>query len=294
MTGGRFDFDPGAVTALLAEASRTLIMPKFGRLADDEIRSKSSPADLVTEVDVTVEAFLRDRLRALAPDAVFVGEEAAAADPAIVAAVEGAGSAWILDPLDGTRNFVKGVREFATILAYVEDGRAVAGWIYACPDDFAATAVRGEGALIDGAPPPAGGPAAEPPQGMRSISWLAEEWRERLLANLQDGVVTRSGHCSAYAYLKLIRGEVDFKLSSRIHPWDHVAGALMLEEVGGAAAYIDKGAHGEPFMPADSADRPLLATAPGRDWRAIADILLNGPPASDVEMAEKDRDDADG
>ena len=66
-------------------------------------------------------------------------------------------------------------------------------------------------------------------------------------------------------------GEVDFKLSSRIHPWDHAAGALILDELGGRAAFLGTGA---PYTPQDSIDAPLLATAPGRDWDEIAGRLL--------------------
>ncbi len=270
----RMRFDPADVRNLLKAASDDIIMPKFGRLNDDEVRTKSSPSDFVTEVDVAVEAFLQEQLRALAPDASFIGEEAAAEDPGIVKALEGAGRFWVLDPLDGTRNFVQGRREFATILAYVEDGETRAGWIYACPEDVCASVVAGTPPVIGDAPVAGPQGAADPPRGLRSVGWLTSEWREIIVGNLRSRLQSESGHCSAYAYLRLLRGEADFCISSRIHAWDHAAGALMAREAGGRVAYLDVPEETADYAPADSADRPLLAVGPGRDWAAVAAALI--------------------
>ncbi|MEM9706250.1 MAG: hypothetical protein AAF850_09270, partial [Pseudomonadota bacterium] len=68
-------------------------------------------------------------------------------------------------------------------------------------------------------------------------------------------------------YIKLIRGDVDFKLSSRIHAWDHAAGALMVSELKGRVAFLDTN---EDYRPMASADRPLLATARGDEFADIA------------------------
>ncbi len=264
--------DPSRVAAVIAEIAATEIAPYFGKLPKDEVRQKSSATDLVTRVDEAAEAALRKALGALDPAAGFVGEEAAAAQPSIVAALSGPGRFWVVDPLDGTRNFVNGTPEFGTIVAYVEDGRALMAFILAVPDNACAIAVRGEGVAWNGAAPEISPPSSGPPQGLRSTGWLGTPWRNRLTHSLRRNVVSRPGHCSAYAYLKLMTGEVDFKLSSRIHPWDHAAGALVLEELGGRTAFL---ADGENYTPRDSIDAPLMAAAPGRDWDAIARLLLD-------------------
>jgi len=259
--------ETAAVTDILARAADEIITPRFGRLGREDIREKTSPTDLVTEVDVAVEAYLRDALKPITPEAGFIGEEGAAAEPGVVAAIEGEGAYWVADPLDGTRNFVHGKEEFATILALVRDGETEAGWIYAPPLRSCAVAVKGGGVswagrMVDVAPP-----AGDRPQGLRSTGWLGDADRDRILPRLKENVETRPGLCSAYAYLQLIRGETDFKLSSRIHPWDHAAGALMLTEAGGRVAFLEDGAD---YRPRDSIDAPLLAVAPGRDWDDIA------------------------
>ncbi len=263
--------DPERVAAVIEEIAAQEISPHFGKLEKDAIRRKTSATDLVTRVDEAAEAALRKALGALAPGAGFVGEEAAAADPSLVAALSGPGCFWIVDPLDGTRNFVNGEPEFGTIVAYVENGRTLMGFIHAVPAQASAVAVLGEGVRWKGAAPTVDSATAEPPAGLRSTGWLTPQWRDRLTAALRRNLASKPGHCSAYAYLKLMTGEVDFKLSSRIHPWDHAAGALILDELGGRAAFL---ADAAPYSPQDSIDAPLLATAPGRDWDEIARRLL--------------------
>lgn len=264
--------DPLRVAAVIAEIAEAEMLPHYRKLSADAVKTKESPADLVTIVDEAVEKALRRRLFELVPGAAFVGEEAAAADPSIAKKIRNEKSCWIVDPLDGTRNFVNGVDEFGTIVAFVEDGVATGGWIYAAPLRSMATAVRGEGVTWRGARPKTRPPAGGKPVGLRSTGWLKPEWRDRLAASLKTSVTSKPGHCSAYAYLKLIEGDVDFKLSSRIHAWDHAAGALMLEELGGQARWLDTRS---PYAPQESEDRPLLATAPGRSWPDLAGLLVN-------------------
>ncbi|MEL6360078.1 MAG: inositol monophosphatase [Pseudomonadota bacterium] len=257
------------IDELLLSVGRERIMSKFGALSDEDVREKSSPTDLVTAVDEDVETFLSPALTAMLPSSRVIGEEAAAADPSIVGQIEGEGVFWIIDPLDGTRNFVRGKREFGTILALVENGRTIGGWISAIPDEFII------GRLNDDGPPvrnnekfPVQPQTEEMPIGLRSVGWLKDDWKSVIVPNLKGGRLrSLPSHCSAYAYLKLISGEVDYKISSKIHPWDHAAGAFLVTSLGGVVRFLDDGAE---YTPIDSADRPLLAVSPGRDWDDIA------------------------
>ena len=263
----RIDIDPGRVAALIADIAETEIAQRYGKLAPSEIREKSGPTDLVTEVDEATEAALKKALLGIRPDAGFIGEEAAAKDPRVVDALSGSGAFWVVDPLDGTRNFVAGVDEFGTIVAFVEGGETRMGWIYGVPDKACAIAVQGGGARWKDAPIKPKPETKGKMIALRSLGWAPPGRQEHLRALLKDRFDSRPGYCSAYAYLLLAQGLVDFKLSSRIHPWDHAAGALLVREVGGKAAFLDDEAE---YPPAPSVDRLLLATAPGRDWRAIA------------------------
>ena len=262
--------DGERVAGAIAEVVRTEIMPRFGSLAADEVREKSSASDLVTIVDERAELRLRALLHDIAPDARFIGEESAAGDPTLERDIARGGAFWIVDPLDGTRNFVRGVREFGTIVALVVDGETRAGWIYAAPDASCLYAERGRGAWLDRKPVSSAPQTAERLQALRSLGWLEHAEQAALRMRLAANFSAAQNHCSAYGYRRLALGEVDLKISSRIHPWDHVAGALILEELGGRVAWLDGGA---PYLPSPSRDRALLATAPGRDWNVVAGLL---------------------
>jgi fructose-1,6-bisphosphatase/inositol monophosphatase family enzyme len=141
----RLDIDH--LMPILREAARAEIMPRWRRLTPDMVRAKSSPADLVTEADEAAERLIRARIAALAPQAVFVGEESVAADPALIGKIAGAELAVVVDPVDGTGNFAAGMPLFAVMLAVVVRGETVAGLIYdPMADDFV-LAERGSGAF---------------------------------------------------------------------------------------------------------------------------------------------------
>jgi len=217
-----------------------------------------------------MELALEKALKDIYPAATLIGEERAAADPSTMEALRGDGAYWVVDPLDGTRNFVQGVNRFGTIVALVENGEIRMGWIYAVPKQKCAVAVLREGASWNGEVIKPAPMQAEKTTGWRSVGWLSPEWRARILPNMTEHFETSSGHCSAYGYLNTAFGEIDFKLSSRIYPWDHAAGVLLVRETGGTAGYIDVD---EPYSPEPWADRPLLVSAQGRDWKMICERL---------------------
>lgn len=263
--------DTNIVEAVLRDVSRDVILPKFGALSSAEISTKSTPGDLVTDVDIAAEDALFERLAALCPGATFIGEERAADAPSTVDGLSSGGAFWVVDPIDGTRNFVRGVSAFGIIVAFVVNGLVEHGFIFAVPENKCLIATRGKGVKWDGVPVETAMTRRSDIEGLRSVGWLLPPFKQTLVASLRDNFKTSPAHCSAYGYIALARGEYDFALYSRIHPWDHLAGSLMLEELGGAARFMDDGTR---YKPAGTVDRPMLVTAPGRDWQAIADRLL--------------------
>ena len=259
--------DPERVSGIIAEISEREIVSRYQKLESHEVEQKSGPNDLVTVVDHAVEDALERALKDVLPEASVIGEEGAAAEPDIVAALQSDGAYWVIDPLDGTRNFVRGVDEFGTIVALVRNGETIMGWIHGALERKTAVAVKGGGAFWDGEKLAPSGDEASPPKGLRSIGALSDSWRTRLSAQLKAGFQFAEGHCSAYAYLNIARGLLDFKISSLLHPWDHAAGVLLTMEAGGWAAFIDDD---QVYRPCATLRRPLLATAPGRDWAEYA------------------------
>ena len=264
--------DPDRVGRVIAEVAETEIAARFGKLKEGDIETKTGPSDFVTEADRAAEAKLKTAFRDIYPGAVFVGEESVADDPGLVDAIDDDGAFWIVDPLDGTRNFVQGRPEFGTIVALVDKGEIRAGWIYAIPDRRMAVGARGDGAFWAGerlAPVPA---FDGPMTGYRAIGNLMEPWKSDMIPRLRAGFETEPARCSAYVYIHLIRGASAFALYSRVHPWDHAAGVMMVREVGGEATYLDTGA---PYTPRPVQGRPLLVAGARDNWRGVRDQLID-------------------
>ncbi|GAA2670136.1 inositol monophosphatase family protein [Nonomuraea recticatena] len=109
---------------------------------------EKSPGEVVTIVDREAEELITCGLRGVL-DAPVVGEEAAAADPRLIDALTEAPTAWLVDPLDGTANFVAGSPDYAVMAALVHHGHTVASWILRPADDRVYVAERGAGAWRD-------------------------------------------------------------------------------------------------------------------------------------------------
>lgn len=215
------------VSALLREVADRLILPRFGGLRSGEIIEKG-PGDLVTIADREAEVELTRLLHRADPDAFVVGEEAVFSDPSLLEALPTVDRAWVIDPIDGTRNFAKGRTDFAVILAEVCGGRTVRGWIWQPVHEELFIAEAGSGVTRNGEP-------LAPPVRSRSVPMGATY----LPVPGEDGApvkVIRSWGSCGIDYPKLITGEVDFLSYRSMFPWDHLAGGLMVTELGGRIA----------------------------------------------------------
>src|ERR1700709_1947023 len=113
------DLDGMALANVLRDAAKAEILPRFRRLDPATVRQKSEAIDLVTEADEQAEHFIRREVAKILPQAAFVGEEAVAADPALLDQVGTADLVVIVDPVDGTANFTAGLPLFAVMASVV-------------------------------------------------------------------------------------------------------------------------------------------------------------------------------
>lgn len=223
------------------EAAQSEIMPRFRRLDPGQIETKSGPEDLVTIADRQAEVFIADRVRALLPEALIIGEEAVAANPDLLNGLATAPTTVIIDPIDGTSNFAKGVAVFGVILAVMHHGNTIFGLLYdPIADDWVQAQrgagvqfVRGAGGLVQTLDPPA--PPADVPnaEGFVALSMFDHDARCRISAGYPDFRRILSWRCSCHEYRMLAQGHGSFILNAGDKPWDHAAGALILEELGG-------------------------------------------------------------
>ncbi len=263
------------VGALVREAADVAIRPRFGRLADGDVRFKS-PGDPVTVADRESEKLLTAGLTAILPGSSVVGEEAVADDPGLLDRLAGAGDVWLVDPLDGTKNFAAGHGPFAVMVALLRGGEPVASWILDVPRDSLAVAEAGAGAFIDGVRQQARGdaPAVGDLRGAATSSYLPDDLREYVLAHGDAlGALLPPLHCAGEEYSAVVAGRQDFVLFWRTLPWDHAPGALLLREAGGVVRRPD----GAEYRAGDGR-KGLLAAANADVWQAARAVLL--PPGA--------------
>ncbi|MFF7486091.1 inositol monophosphatase family protein [Streptomyces luteogriseus] len=262
------------VEAAIRKAAATEIMPRWRRLAAHEVDQKSGPHDLVTDADRKAELYLTEALAALLPGSVVVGEEAVHANPASYGATGGDAPVWIVDPVDGTRQFVRGEAGFCTLVALAHRGTLLASWTYAPARDRLATAQRGRGAHLDGERLFAGVP--EPGRDLRVATshpdYTTDEEKHALLGLRADGVAPRPCGSAGLEYLAVARGESDAVAFSWEAAWDHAAGLLLVEEAGGAHLTLA----GEPFRIAGGNALPFTAARDAATARRVVGLLSGG------------------
>lgn len=256
--------------ALLQEAANAFILPRFRRLLDSQVEEKS-PGELVTVADREVEAFLSERLSRLAPGSIVIGEEACTGAPGLLDELRSR-RCWVLDPLDGTGNFVAGRPEFAILLAYLEEGRCMASWLYRPVDETLAFAARGAGAFVGGRRVRVAPSAGHGLHGIVKTRFLPPGTRERVVERAASrlSVVLPGANCTAFDYPDIVSAEADFALYWRTLAWDHAPGALLLEEAGGVVKRLD----GSPYHPADPREG-LLAARDEATWACARSALFD-------------------
>lgn len=235
-------FDIQAVTECIEEAARTLVLPRFARLSAGDIESKNTPGDaqdLVTIVDREVEAQLSRALTALSPTANVLGEEAVHQRPELFRLLASDQPLWIIDPIDGTKNFAAGSSAFGIMVAYVVAGRSQAAWIVLPARCQTFVAEFGSGAYVNGVRIPV--QSCVPDCSLRGAALtrympgglgiaVTEALNRRVRARPPSG-------CAAIEYTDILMGHSDFVVYYRLLPWDHAAPALVLTEAGGCVSH---------------------------------------------------------
>jgi fructose-1,6-bisphosphatase/inositol monophosphatase family enzyme len=260
-----------AVPGLLREAADSVVLPVFGRA--EAAPEEKAPGEWVTVADRAAESFLAPRLAALVPGSAVIAEEMAAADPGVLAHLESAADAWLLDPLDGTANFAGGTGPFAMMAALLCHGEAVASWILDPQTGRLAEAQLGAGAWLDGqriTTAPATGPDATL-KGAVLRRFLPEPVARQVAAAQSRFAELSSGTgCAGADYPAVVTADRDFILYWRTLPWDHAPGVLLTCEAGGTAQRPD----GSPYKPAQHARPGLLVARNLATWHQVRAALI--------------------
>ncbi len=252
--------------AAAAEAGRLLVQGRPANLG--VAQTKSSPTDVVTEMDTAAERTIRAAIRRHRPDDGFLGEEGGSEDGA-------SGVRWVIDPIDGTVNYLYGLPAWAVSIGAEVDGVAVAGVVLAPQLGEEYTAVRGGGSFLGERRLRVSAPEDLAQSLIATGFGYRAERREvqgRIVAGLLGQVRDiRRGGSAALDLCSVAAGRVDGYYERGTHAWDRAAGALIAQEAGARV----EGFHGAPaseamVLGAGSALFPALhaaLTALGADGR---------------------------
>ena len=260
-------FDQEAVTTIIRDVAAEYILPRFRNLESGDIAFKTGD-DPVTIADQEAENALSARLSDLLPGSKVLGEEAFATNQGVLKALDSESPVWIIDPIDGTRNFVKGSSEFGVIVALAEQNQTIAGWIYDPTSNDVVSAEKGSGAYHQGIRLKVlpSRPLTEMHGflGDRLVSFYKNK---NLINKLQPDFDVMSA--GAHEYPRLVINSPHFGKSTRqshfrasflhSYPWDDAAGVLIHAESGGYASFWD----GRAYQP--SILYQGLALAPDED-----------------------------
>jgi myo-inositol-1(or 4)-monophosphatase len=202
------------------------------------VEFKSNPSDLVTNMDRKIEKFFIDKINNEFPTHRILGEEGEGED---VSSLNGV--VWLIDPIDGTTNFVHQQRNFAISVGVYEEGKGMLGYIYDVVADELFYAMKDEGAYVNGKP-------LEKLEAINlnealfamNANWVTENRRidhHKLAPIVKAARGTRSFGSAALELAYVAAGRIDGYLSMRLSPWDVAAGKVILEEVGGMITTIE-------------------------------------------------------
>lgn len=265
------------VSALLKQAAAEIVMPRFRMLASHEIEEKSKD-DLVTIADREAEIWLTPRLQRLVNGSRVLGEEAAAADPALLSHLDYDTPLWTVDPVDGTGNFAAGRETFGLMVSLIEHGQTRRAWIYLPVEDALAVSERGGGAFwhdVSGVRRLDAGRAPADPSAQHAsfyVRFMPDGWKHAIEAYAANVGSTSAFLCSAVDYTNVARGRHDFITYHRMLPWDHAPGSLILREAGGVVRNLETG---EDYAPRTLMG-PHLVARDEESWERVAAVMWKG------------------
>jgi myo-inositol-1(or 4)-monophosphatase len=225
----------------------------------DVADTKSSAVDIVTEADRTSEELVRERLLGARPDDGFVGEEGD--DVASTSGVT-----WVVDPIDGTVNYLYGLPQYAVSVAAQRDGQVVAGVVCSPALDLEYAATLGGGATCNGVPLRVGdAPSLDQTLVATGFSYESSvrERQGRAVARMLPQVrdIRRQGSC-ALDLCSVASGQSDAYVEEGPHLWDHAAAGLVAQEAGATFEVWSTGGHLD-----------LVVCAPTTGWADFTSLV---------------------
>ncbi|MBR4760963.1 MAG: inositol monophosphatase [Lachnospiraceae bacterium] len=221
-----------------------LVARKAGKImleaSNPKVMEKSGHANFCTETDEKIQAFLIDNLSSICPEASFLGEEDG---QDVFTAKMSRGFCFVIDPIDGTSNFIFAYRPSVISIALLKDGRPYLGVVYNPFDEMMFTAQSGKGAYLNGEPVMSSKAPLSESLTVFGTAPYYEELRDQTFDAVKKLMplcvdVRRSG-TAAWDMCCVACGRCSLYFELKIQLWDYAAGALIASEAGCSVADIE-------------------------------------------------------
>lgn len=240
----------------LIDRAAAIAMPLFRSRPEVRLKDDQTP---VTQADLQIEEMVRRQVAQRFPSDAVLGEEAGGS-------LQDASRVWVVDPIDGTKNFAAGIQVWGTLLALFEEGEPILGVVGAPAVNERYEAVRGQGATLNGS--------------MISVSkvdalergavchYAMEAWldgpHEAALRDLDRAAYRSVGFTDFWGHCLVARGSVEVALEPQLRIWDWGALKVLVEEAGGRITTFEGG---------PVADRSSVISTNGRLHEAVLEAL---------------------
>lgn len=222
------------ISLLVKDCGKVILNADREKMAID---IKSGVADLVTEYDKNIQEQLKNGLKNILPEAKFIGEEGSSDE------LSDDGFAFVVDPIDGTTNFIKDYHHSAVSVALLKGKEVVAGLIYNPYLDEVFSAIKGQGAFCNGKKIT----VSSHPIGNALVLFGSSPYDKKLFTKTieilsgyfyQSLDIRRSGS-AALDLCSVACGRADVYFELQVSPWDFAAGKLIVEEAGGVVTSLE-------------------------------------------------------
>lgn len=226
----------------LAREAGEQLAEKRGKYSD--ITTKASQMDLVTDMDKATERYIVSRIREWYPEDLILSEEDAFENSwQVDSLLKEDQYCWVIDPIDGTTNFIHDVPYFTVSIGIVKDGKSVVGAVYEPSGKEMFTAIRGQGAFLNGKPIGVSRRSTVS-ESLLHVSYSSAYWRPE--SELRGEMTAFFGKCrniknagaSSLDLCYLACGRIDGFWHLNPAPWDIAAAILVVEEAGGRLTSI--------------------------------------------------------
>ena len=271
------------VASLMRSACDQFIMPYHENLSEDEVATKTSDTDFVTIADREAEFWLIPELSKLLDDVLVVGEESISDDPSLAKKI-GKNLSFVIDPIDGTRNFVQGSPHFCSMVSLIDKGEPLIAWVLRPLEQDIIVSVADEGNFYSSFEEEGDFSEWQPlirqservdmqdMVGTGGLVGLSGQQREAVRAQLRALPHRRligSAGCEA---VMMAMGQHDYLMHARTTPWDHTPVDLLARGAHMVSASLPNAYAFSPLSP-----EAILVAPTQESWFQLANHLWHEP-----------------